>query len=649
MKPDFSGYATRANVRCSDGRTIQSNAFAKNDGERVPLVWQHGHSSPDNVLGHAILENRDDGVYAQGFFNESAKAKSAKEGVRHGDITRMSIYANNLVETDRIVHSGHIREVSLVLAGANPGATIENVNIKHSDGYIETLDDDAIIHSGEYFNHADEDYESEQNDDTTTSEDDETIEDIIDSMTPKQKEALLFLVNAAEGQNETSDDDDDDEEELAQSAIQHSNHEQDHSDMTRRNIFEQSSTAASAPEVTISHDDMKAILHNAERVGSLKSALLSYAEENNLEHAISNVDILIPEFKTIDGIQKYDRRVEWVQSVMNNVRKIPVARVRTLVADLTPEEARAKGYVKGNLKKEQIISLLKRTTEPTTIYKKQGIDRDDLIDITDFDIVAFYRAELRAKLMEALAEAILFGDGRSPADEDHIPTDKIRPIAYDNDFYAPKVTLPSNISPADTIDAIVRALGQYRGSGAPTLYTSNAFVTDMLLLKDLNGRRIYNTKQELASALMVANIVEVERMTDHPTIKAIVVNLRDYTIGSDKGGEATTFEDFDIDYNRYKYLIETRISGALHMPKSAVIIAHEEGESVTPQAPSFNAETSAIAIPTVTGVIYTIGGEEVTGSVTITKATEVEASAEAGYYIPANTNTSWTYVPTEEE
>lgn len=636
MKPDFSGYASKANIRCSDGRTIKSNAFVKNDGEKVPLVWQHGHSVPDNVLGHAVLENREDGVYAYGFFNNSDKAKSARESVRHGDITKMSIYANRLVEHDHVVHSGQIREVSLVLAGANPGAIIENVNIKHSDGYLETIDDEAIIQADSFLQHADEtENTNDDSDDSDDSDDERTIADVVETMNEDQKLALLTLLEAAEAKNEESSDT------LAQSDIKELK-ELVH--MNRR-IFEDygNKPGGEFSEQAISHDDMKEVLKNAERGGSFKHALEDYA----LAHGISNVEVLFPDFKTPDGIQKYDRNVEWVDKVLAGIRKIPVARVRTLVADLTPEEARAKGYVKGNLKKEQIIGLLKRTTEPTTIYKKQGIDRDDLIDITDFDVVAFYKQELSAKLLELLAECILFGDGRSAADEDHVPTDKIRPIAYDNDFYAPKVTLPSNVKPGDAIDALVRARAQYRGSGNPTYFTSVGHMTDMLLLKDMNGRRIYNTTQELASALRVSEIVEVERLEDHPNIVGIMVNLRDYTLGSDKGGEATSFEDFDIDYNKHKYLIETRASGALNRPKAAIVVLREEGNPATPTSPSFNSETNTILIPTIAGIEYSISGETVTGSVEIDKDTEVEASAKDGYYIPANTNTSWTFTYTE--
>lgn len=641
MKPDFSGYATKANIRCSDGRTINKNAFVKNDGEKVPLVWQHGHASPENVLGHALLENREDGVYAFGYFNKSEKAQSARESVRHGDITKMSIYANRLVERDHVVHSGQIREVSLVLAGANPGAIIENVNIKHADGYVSTMDDEAIIQADTFLQHSDDTSNPSDTDSGSDDDDEETVEDIINTLNDKQKEAVLLLLEAAEDQGSENSA-------LAQSDIDTiiNAHKEELTHMTR-NIFEQygPNGGANSEGPTLSHDDMQDIFKSAQRNGSLQHAIQDYA----LEHSISNVEMLFPEFKTMDGIQKYDRNVEWVEKVIGGVRKVPVARVRTMVADLTPEEARAKGYVKGNLKKEQIISLLKRTTEPTTIYKKQGIDRDDLIDITDFDVVGFYWAELRGKLKELLAECILFGDGRSIGDEDHVPQDKMRPIATDDDFYATKVHLPSNISASDAIDQIIRARAEYRGSGNPTLFTSVGFMTDMLLLKDKNGRRIYSTNAELASALRVSEIVEVEHLQQHPSIVGIIVNLKDYTLGTDKGGEATTFEDFDIDYNKHKYLIETRNSGALNRPKAAIVLMREEGEAVIPQSPSFNSETNTIMIPTKTGVEYSIEGETVTGSVEILSDTQVDASAKEGYYIPSNTNTSWTFVPTPED
>lgn len=646
MKFDFSGYATKSDIRCSDGRIIERDAFVKNDGEKVPLVWQHSRNSPDNILGHAVLENRKDGVYAYCSFNDSEKAKNARVSVEHGDITKMSIYANHLVETNQIVHQGVIREVSLVVAGANPGATIENVNIVHSDGDVDVMEDEAIITADSFIEHSDKSnlaHAGEEEDaktkptkpaeDATESNSEETIEDIINTMDDKQKNVLMYLVEQAAGEDKDDMEDD---------SVEQSDEDDNDKDISHmeRNVFEAYGDEAKQGGTSLSHADQSEIFRKAKNYGTLSAAMEEYA----LEHSLSNVEMLFPEFKLQDGLQTFDRRIEWVDKVLGGVRSIPVGRVRTLVADLTPEEARAKGYVKGNLKKEQVIGFLKRTTEPTTIYKKQGIDRDDLLDITDFDVAAFYRSELGTKLRELLAECILFGDGRSVADEDHVPTDKIRPIAYDNDFYAPKVTIDSNAKPADTIDQIIRARANYRGSGTPTLFTSVGFLTDMLLLKDLNGRRIYSTKAELASALMVSDIVEIERLEDHPTIVAIVVNLADYTLGTDKGGEATTFEDFDIDYNKQKFLIETRASGALHTPKAAIVINRTQGTEAKPQSPSFNSDTNTILIPTTEGVEYTVDGETKTGNVVIKKDAQVDASAKPGFYIPANTNTSWTFV-----
>lgn len=643
MKPDFSGYATRANVRCSDGRTIQKDAFVHNDGEKVPLVWQHSHDTPENMLGHAVLENREDGVYAYGYFNDSPRALSAKESVRHGDITKLSIYANKLVERNQVVHAGHIREVSLVLAGANPGAIIENVQLRHSDGDVEILSDSAVIQSDAFIMHSDGDADDNSSD-SDNSDDDRTLEDVLDSMTDEQRSATLFLIEQAENKNGASSSDSDDGE-MAQS-LQDINPliHKELSDMTR-NLFEQfANNGAPADEnISLSHDDMGAIFADAKRKGSFKHALNDYA----LEHGISNVEMLFPDFKTPDGIQKYDRNVEWVEKVLSGIRRIPMTRVRTLVADMTTEEARAKGYITGNLKKEQVIALLKRTTEPTTIYKKQAIDRDDLLDVTDFDIVSFFHVEMRAKVKELLAEVILVGDGRSAADEDHVPTDKIRPIAYDNDFYSVKETLPSNVRPEDVIKQIIRSRSKYRGTGTPTMFTSIGFATDLLLVEDGIGNRKYKNMSELADTLRVKEIVEVEHFENHPTIHAILVNLNDYSLGTDKGGELTTFEDFDIDYNKHKWLIETRVSGALNKPRSAIVIAREEGEEVIPNSPSFNSETNTILIPSTAGVEYHIDGETVTGSVEILSETQVDASAKAGYYIPVNTNTSWTFVPAD--
>ena len=616
-----------------------------NDGDTVPLVWQHGHNSPSNILGHAVLELKDDGVYAYGFFNDSEKAVDAKESVRHGDIRRMSIYANNLRETDNLVHSGVIREVSLVIAGANPGATIDNVTIQHSSDFIEVVEDKAIIHSGENITPTDEGDNMPEGQNETG---DKTLQDILDDMTEEQREAVDYLVGAAiesvQGDNVDDDDDDTDDEDddssAAHSALTHA--DKDPSSMSH-NLFENNGNSSKQTIGDIlSSDQISGILHDAMEGGSLKHALEQFA----LQHSVTNIEGLFPQHKLEGGVQVYDRQNEWVTKVLNGVRKIPMTRIRTVIADMTPEEARAKGYVKGNEKIEQVFGWLKRETDATTVYKKQSIDRDDLLDITDFDIVAFFWTEMRGKLMEALAEAILIGDGRSAMDPDKISEDRIRPIASDIDFYAPKVTLPSNADPRDIVKAIIRSRKDYRGSGNPTLFTTTDFITDLLLIEDRNQRRVYETVDNLKSALRVSDVVEVEYFNQDPTVVGILVNLSDYTVGTNKGGEITRFDDFDIDFNKYKYLIETRISGSLTKPMSAIVIKREEGDVATPQSPSFNSDTNEIQIPTTTGVVYSIGGEAVTGVVEILEVTQVDANAASGYYIPNNTITSWTFAPT---
>lgn len=649
-KSDFSGYATRAGVKCADGRIIEPKAFVHNDGDTVPLVWQHGHNSPSNILGHAVLELKDDGVYAYGFFNESEKAMDAKESVRHGDIRRMSIYANNLRETDNLVHSGIIREVSLVIAGANPGATIDNVTIKHSDEYIEVVEDKAIIHSGENITPADE---GDNMSETQNETGDKTLQDILDDMTEEQRNAVDYLVGAAIESVQGDDDDDDDNDndndndnndEDNDSSAAHSalTHEDKDTTSMSHNLFENSGNSSKQTVGNVlSSDQVSEILHDAMEGGSLKHAL-----EQHFQHSVTNIEGLFPQHKLDGGVQIYDRQNEWVSKVLAGVRKIPMTRIRTIVADMTPEEARAKGYVTGNEKIEQVFGWLKRETDATTVYKKQGIDRDDLLDITDFDIVAFFWSEMRGKLEEALAEAILIGDGRSAMDPAKINEERIRPIASDIDFYAPKVTLPSNADPRDIVKAIIRSRKEYRGSGNPTLYTTTDFITDLLLIEDRNQRRVYETVDALKSALRVSDIVEVEYFNQDPTVVGILVNLSDYTVGTNKGGEITRFDDFDIDFNKHKYLIETRISGSLTKPKSAIVIKREEGDIASPQSPSFNSTTNEIQVPTTVGVVYSIKGEIVNGVVEILEVTQVDAQAASGYYIPSNTITSWTFSPT---
>lgn len=663
MEPDFSGYATKSGLRCSDGRTIMPGAFADQDGTKVPLVWQHGHSDPSNVLGHAVLENRDDGVYAYGFFNDSDSANTARSLVKHGDITAMSIFANRLVEKSRNVMHGFIREVSLVLSGANPGALIDNVNIQHSDGYTEYLEDEAVIYTGLELEHADQSTtnnvsQEETNMAKNTNDGDnkeKTVQDVFDSMTEEQQNVVYYMIGAAlEDAGVSANDDqaaDNNEAELSQSDLAadgtpYISHKEAF-EMTR-NVFEMANQNNSDDSIqhsaTLSHSDVENIVKDARKTGSLKDAFLEHAAE----YGIEDIDFLFPDARNIENSPEFlKRRDEWVASVMGGIKKSPFSRIKSTVADITADEARARGYVKGNLKKEEVIKLLRRKTEPTTIYKKQKLDRDDILDITDLDVISWIKAEMRMMLDEEVARAILIGDGRSEVSEDKIDEDRIRPIAHDDPMYAHRVTVPTDANAEEIIEALIRARANYRGSGQPTLFTTLPNLTSMLLLKDKMGRRLYTSQDALASELMAKEIITVEPM-EQTDIFAIYVNLSDYTAGADKGGEVSMFDDFDIDYNQHKYLIETRMSGALTKPKSAVVIRRQKGKSATPKSPSFNSNTNTVTIPSIDGVEYTIEGSPVTGDKVITSTTEVEAHAKPGYSFEPNTVANWTFVPTKK-
>jgi len=564
MEADFSGYATKAGLLCSDGRTIMSGAFKHQDKTKVPLVWQHGHSDPENVLGHALLEARDDGMYAHAFFNNSPKAVHTKGLVEHGDITMMSIWANELMERGKNVLHGAIREVSLVLSGANPGAVIENVTIRHSDGDEDTLPDEVIITTGLELEHASGDDETEDKEEDSG----ETVQDIYDAMSDKEKEVVHFLVGeaiaAAKG--------DDEEETTAQhDALT----DQEGTEMTH-NVFEKDGKE-DAPAHVLSHSDMEGIVADAAKTGSLKASVEGYA----LAHGINQIDVLFPEATALTTTPEfYGRRTEWVNSVINGARKSPFSRVKTHWADLTYDDARAKGYITGNEKQEEFYGTARRETAPQTIYKKQKLDRDDILDITDFDVVAWVKGEMRIMLDEEIARAILLGDGRTLPDPDKILEDRIRPIAKDDPLFAIQVTCDfANID--NFVDAVIQWRSQYRGSGQPTLYTSEALLSSVLMLKDTLGRRIYSSVQEFASIIRVDAVIPVDVFdpaAGQP--KAIMVNMNDYVIGSDKGGSVTLFDDFDIDFNQYKYLLETRISGALVKLKSALVF--KQGTFVAP-------------------------------------------------------------------
>jgi HK97 family phage prohead protease len=652
MEADFSGYATKAGLKCSDGRTIMSGAFKHQDKMKVPLVWQHGHSDPENVLGHTMLEHREDGVYAYGFFNGTGKATHAKSLIEHGDINMLSIWANELVERSGRVLHGAIREVSLVLSGANPGALIENVTIRHSDGGEDTLDDEVIIYTGLELEHKDTPVEEtdeivEHADDNT---DDETIQDVYDSMTDKQKQVLHYMLGQAlEVTDESVKQDniqDDNEEIIQQDNVENNNTDQEGTTMTR-NVFE--SDEVKKPERhVLSHSDIQGIVADATKMGSLKDAVEAYA----ISHGINDIDILFPDAKAVSNIPEFiSRRMEWVNRLLSGVRKSPFSRIKTLSADITVEEARAKGYITGHLKKEEFFGVAKRVTIPTTVYKKQKLDRDDIVDITDFDVVAWLKAEMRLMLDEEIARAVLIGDGRDVANEDKINEQNIRPIAKDHELYVTTINVnidDANSSVSELVDAIVMNRQFYKGTGLPTMYTTETYIAKFMTLKDTIGRRIYKTLDEVATEIRVSEIVPVEVMEEDPTTVAVLVNPVDYVLGADKGGQVSMFDDFDIDYNQYKYLIETRCSGALTKLKSAMVIKKVAANlvAVSPNAPTFNG--TIVVIPTQTGVVYKNATTDATiaaGNQTVADGATlgVYAVPAAGYYFPSSENDSWTF------
>ena len=842
MEPNFSGYATKYGLKCSDGRTISHPAFQEYDGLKVPLVWEHNKKgSVENILGHAFLKARPDGIYAYGYFNETPMGAYAKTAVEHGDIESLSIKAGALVERGNEVLHGKLVEVSLVTLGANPGALIDNVMLSHSSDTEKS--DEAIIYTGLMLEHEspeessdekevllvkfyldvnkegkvvglklvegqvehlntedflehygvkgmkwgirrdlegdgkktktkkiaklDKKYEKESvsfnkgyvrvhnglakrmnpqleglnrrhagvnvydrtpegrkkadaylnelrgmyeqaakdvmREDFGTNASgtrelkiqiidypdsplgftwagdivdvehsdsegentmaDSKISDVWNTMNDEQKEAVAYLVSEAlqhsddsdededeaeedesdEDEDETEEDETEEDEESTDSSEQ-LNHSEDGTPMTR-NIFENQGKAVKTG-ATLTHDQLQAIATDAHEMGSYKKAFLAHADE----YGITDIDLLFPDAKTLqDSPEWIKRRTEWVSKVLGGTHHSPFAKVKTLSADITHEEARAKGYIKGNLKKDEFFGLKKRTTGPKTIYKKQKLDRDDIIDITDLDVVAWLKAEMRLMLEEEIARAILFGDGRAVDDEDKIQDpagaqfgEGIRSIAHDHDFYAHKVTVPANASGESRIEAVLRQMEFYRGSGSPSYYTTRAELTDLLLLKDRLGRRLYSSASELASAMGVSEVVPVD-VPAPDGIVGIVVNLRDYTVGANKGGETSFFDNFDIDYNQFKYLYETRLSGGLTRYKAALVIRRDEGTQVTPLAPSFDAATNTITIPSTAGVIYMVNEEEKSGSVVITEDVVVEAVPDEGYYFTGNSTVIWEF------
>ncbi|WBF79057.1 major capsid and protease fusion protein [Arthrobacter phage Hankly] len=653
-KPDFSGWATRSDIVCSDGRTIKDNAFKHQDKIRVPLVWQHQHNTPENVLGHAILENRQGGVYCYGYFNATDAANHISKSLVNGDLDSLSIYANGLRQSSKkeVLH-GNITEVSLVLKGANEGAKIENVYIKHSDDHYEPIEDEGIIYSMLPLEHSDTQGDEQMPDLEHAEDQKKTVKEVLDTLTEEQKEAVYYMVG--EALDENAEDDEDAEhgdkegssfsEEDLKEIIKHAYTEG--AEEMARNVFDQTKGNGPADETVLAHADALEIatksMSNLAKYGTLQESVLAHAQE----YGIENIEILFPDAKAISNSPEIiGRRTEWVAEVLTKTKHSPFSRIKSTAVDLTADEARAKGYVKGNLKKEEIIKLLKRVTTPTTIYKKQKLDRDDIVDIVDFNVVVWLKAEMRLMLDEELARAVLIGDGRESDDEDKVDEDKIRPIAYDADMYAHQVVVASDLAPGEIVETVLRTRTYYKGTGTPTFFTTDAILTDLILEKDKVGRRLYETEQSLAAALRVDKIVTVEVMEDAPDIVGIIVNLADYTIGSDKGGEVNMFDDFDIDYNQQKYLIETRVSGALTKPKSAVVIKRTLGTVVSPVSPSYDGATHTITIPSIAGVVYSIDGETVTGDVEIMETTDVEARPATGYSFPPNTGRDWTFVYT---
>ena len=646
-KPDFSGWATKVGLKCSDGRTIMPNAFKHQDGITVPLVWQHNHNDPGNVLGHALLQNRDEGVYAYAYLNETTQAQNAKVLVQHGDIKSLSIYANGLTEKTKQVVHGFIRELSLVLSGANPGALIDNVAVQHGDGDIVVLDDEAIIYTGLEIQHDDEGEKEEEVEETVEHAEDDTIQDVYNSMNEDQKNVVHYLVGVAlegAGVKQSSEDG----KELA-----HQDEEKEGQHMTR-NVFEQQSEGNKPDEQhVLTHDAIKGIVSNAQKVGSLKTAVEAYA----LEHGINDIEVLFPEARTLTDTPEFDqRRMEWVSGVLNGVKKNPFSRIKSVIADITFDDARAKGYIKGNLKKEEFFGLATRKTTPTTVYKKQKLDRDDIVDITDFDVVMWLKAEMRLMLDEELARAILIGDGRAVDDEDKIrdPAGStegagIRAILNDDDLYAATITVDDTADAPTTVDGIITSMGYYKGSGSPTFYTTLPNVTQLMLHRDDFGHRLWKTTAELAAEMGVDRIVTVEVMENEPDLIGIIVNLRDYAVGTDKGGEINFFDDFDIDYNQYKYLYETRLSGALTKIRSALVIRRAAAGSTlaTPVEPTF--ASNVVTVPTTTGVVYKNKETDATlttGSpVTLTtgQSLTVEATPASGYHFSTNQEDEWTF------
>jgi hypothetical protein len=637
------------------------DAFKHMDGQQVPLVWQHAHNSAENILGHAILKATPEGVRADGYFNGTKAGQDAKQLVEHKDVTSLSIYANQLVEKSKNVIHGQIREVSLVLAGANPGAKIDFVNVKHSDGHYDELEDEAVITTGSELFHADNVTGTA---DAPTDPGGATVVDFWNSLSPEQQDTVAFIVEEAvkSAGNPQTDADGDTVSDTAKGVVDdeaaHTDTKSGEGDLSHkegadnnmsRNVFDQTKTDPQTQgKHVMAHSETKAFFESAKELGSFDAALKSYA----LQHGIQPIDVLFPNFQNLDQTPQFlSRRMEWVQGVLDSTSKTPFSNVRSIVADITQDEARALGYIKGNLKKEEWFSVSKRTTTAATIYKKQKLDRDDIIDITDFDVVSFMKGEMMVMLKEEIARAILIGDGRDVSDPDKIKdpmaaTDGagIRSIINEHELYKTDVyvnTADANSSMQEVVETVLMNMRFYKGTGTPVFYTTLPTLTSMLLIKDTLGRRLYNSKAELASAMMVSDIITVEVMETNPILFGVIVNLADYNVGANRGGEINNFDFFDIDYNQYKYLAETRISGALTRPKAALVVWQTTNATdvlVSPTAPMFAKATGVVTVPSKTGVVYKnkdTGATLTSGAqaaLTAGQTLTVQAVPASGYY-----------------
>ena len=597
---DFHGWATKNDLQCSDGVTIRRGAFSHQNGQKVSICWAHQHDGPDAVLGHGYLEDRPQGTYFYGYLNDTPLGKTAKEELKHGDLFNLSIWANKLQKKGNDVVHGMIREVSLVLAGANPGATIEYVahgelsDEETDEAVIYLGDEESIVHtdvpveymaeekqSEEAINHEDKGEEKMAEPEKKTEESEKTVQDVLDTLNEEQKKAVYYILGAA-----LSENDDDDEE------VEHSDEGENEMNY---NAFDSESAGVRAGAGYISHDEMEQILKDAKSLGSLKESVLMHMEDGvlahdadsdagiirptgNQEYFVRDPEMLFPEYRSSSAVPQFitGYNMGWVDRFLSAVHRSPFSRIKSVFADITEDEARALGYIKGNLKREEFFTLIKRTTDPQTIYKKQKMDRDDVIDIVDFDVIAWIRSEMRVKLNEEIARAALVGDGRLSSSDDKIQESHIRPVVSDHELFVVEVEADYDDDVRNLWNAVIRARSQYKGSGNATCYLTSDVLSDMLLYTDENGRDLFKDESELAKKMRVAKFEEVEVMADvqrgGKDVLAIILNPADYTIGADKGGQVAMFDDFDIDYNQMKYLIETRCSGCLTKPKSAIVV-----------------------------------------------------------------------------